>query len=377
MYGTFSAQAKKTQALLALVVASGVRASCGRQALVDLKKLEYLTTDADYITRSFYYVMSSLDCVRAHTRLLTYGTVDDILEDKPYVQYVGSPEDGMSSSLSASSTATAYSAMFGNACNFLRDSAKAGFNMTACENFGNGVLTLGLAATIDLWWQTAYIAADRQLRGVFIIGNLLPSTGWSLPAETFNYSALSCLESKACKPYYVQEPLLEGVTAPSFVSVASYIGDALPSQYPGDGVIGPTGIEIVNGSVPYSSAYELTTEGMVFLEKADELYLTPGLMALAALYAKDALDSNQAFLNIVAYFIPFFMSAFALIIVVYFLPETVRENKRMQTKRAMLLYLPVYVVSKITSIRELIREIVQSEAGPLANVRPDDRAGRS
>ena len=64
-----------------------------------------------------------------------------------------------------------------------------------------------------------------------------------------------------------------------------------------------------------------------------------------------------------------------LLIVLYFLPETSRENKRMQTKRAMLLYLPIFVVSKIRSIRELIRDIVSAEAGVSAAsvARPEGR----
>lgn len=46
----------------------------------------------------------------------------------------------------------------------------------------------------------------------------------------------------------------------------------------------------------------------------------------------------------------------------------------MQTKRAMLLYLPIFVVSKIRSIRELIRDIVSAEAGlSTGSVRPEGR----
>ena len=51
----------------------------------------------------------------------------------------------------------------------------------------------------------------------------------------------------------------------------------------------------------------------------------------------------------------------ALIMGLWFLPETVRENKRMQTKRAMLLYLPIVVVASIKSIRQLIDDICASE----------------
>jgi len=171
-------------------------------------------------------------------------------------------------------------------------------------------------------------------------------------------------------------PKQTGRLDPTWISDPTYFGDEYPGRVPGDGVVGPTGISVALGSERYSSAYELSTPGMKFLIEADSLYLTPGLLALTSLYAADALQSNNAFLSIVAYFIPFFMSAFVIVIVLYFLPETVRENKRMQTKRAMLLYLPVFVVSRIRSIRELIRDIVANEAGPLGTItRVDDRPG--
>lgn len=155
IYGTYTLQAVKTKSLVSLAVASGVRASCGRQAVVDMRKLEYLTTDANYITRSFFFVMSSLDCVRSEVRLLAYGTVDPTLTDKPFVPYVGVPEDGRASYLSPSTTETAYQVMFTNACPFLKSVAAdpAAFNISACESFGSGVLKLGLAATVEMWWQ--------------------------------------------------------------------------------------------------------------------------------------------------------------------------------------------------------------------------------
>jgi hypothetical protein len=62
------------------------------------------------------------------------------------------------------------------------------------------------------------------------------------------------------------------------------------------------------------------------------------------------------------------------VILAYFLPATVSENKHMQTKRAMLLYLPVFVVSRIRSIREIIRDIVANEAAPVAGLKREDDA---
>lgn len=312
VYGTFSAQSIKTRSLVSLVVAAGTRASCGRQALVDLQKLSYLTTDANYITRNFFFVMSSLDCVRLHTRLLAYGTNEGYLQEKPYTAFVGTPENGSPSYLSAEVTAMAYEAMFGDACPFIQKNSKhpPSFNMSACREFGNGVLTLGLAATIDLWWQTAYSVGDRQLRGVFTVGDLQNARGWSLPSETFDYSVVKCEVQYGCAPYMVTSPLRTGVLPPTWVSDPNYIGDFLPNHVPGSGVVGVTGMTVPNGTGPYWSGHELNTPAFKFVTAADELYLTPGLLALATLYADDANRSNQAFLQLVALFIPIFMSIF-------------------------------------------------------------------
>jgi len=45
----------------------------------------------------------------------------------------------------------------------------------------------------------------------------------------------------------------------------------------------------------------------------------------------------------------------------WFLPETVRENKAMQAKRSMLLYLPVVLISKSSKLRSIIDSIVAAD----------------
>lgn len=316
VYGTYIQQAARTKSLVSLVVAAGLRASCGRQALVDLQKLEYLTTDAAYIWRSFFFVMASLDCVRSNTRLLAFGTVDKNLEGKTYVPYVGTPENGAGSYLSAATTATAYNVMFGNACPFLQAASAnpSAFNMTKCLAFGNGVLQLGLAATIDLWWQYGYLMGDRQLRGCFLVGSLQEARGWFTPVPDFNYSLVVCEEKLGCAPYAVVSPLRSGALNPTWVSDPSYIGDYWAGSVPGDGIIGPTGGSVPADSYPYWSGNELNRPEMDFINEADALYVTPGLLALAQLYADDAKASISAFIILVAYFIPFFMAAFVLVI---------------------------------------------------------------
>ena len=167
VFGTFLSQSEVTRQHSSLAIASGVRASCSRQAIVDLRKLAMLTTSSDYIYRCFFFVMGSLDCVRNHVRLLAYGNLDPSLAEKEYVKYVGAPESaGGAPYLSRATTTKAYQAMFGDACGFLDSVKPAGsfFNMSQCQAFGGGVMHLGLAAAVERWWSAGYTVADRQLK---------------------------------------------------------------------------------------------------------------------------------------------------------------------------------------------------------------------
>ena len=101
VFATFSQEALKTKTLSAILVSAGVRASCARQAIVDLRKMTSMTVDEDYKDRSFFYTMSSLDCVRTQVRLLGSGNIDPIIADLPFTPFTEMPENGLPSFLSA------------------------------------------------------------------------------------------------------------------------------------------------------------------------------------------------------------------------------------------------------------------------------------
>ena len=365
VYGTFLAQASTTRQYSSLSIAAGVRSSCSRQALVDLRKLSMLTTDANTIYRNFFFVMGSLDCVREHVRLLVSGNVHPHIASKQYVPYVGVPENagantGINTYLTPATAATAYGAMFGNTCTFLADvyaRKGTGFNRTQCELFAGGVLTLGLAQAVERWWQDGYTVADRQLKGIFTQGSLLEARGWSLNPDTFNYSTVVCDPKAGCLPYQVVLPMQSGFQAPSYTSDPSYIGDVPPTAFPGDGIWG-----ITNGSGPYWTGTELHTSWMERVEQADALYITPALLALTQLYAAEADTNISSYVQFTGYFIPVFATLFVLVMLLYFLPETIRENKSLQSKRSMLLYLPPPVIQRFPKIRGIIEGIVSADA---------------
>ena len=151
-------------------------------------------------------------------------------------------------------------------------------------------------------------------------------------------------------------PLESGVLPPTFLSDPAYIGDVPPYAQVGDGIWG-----ITNGTTPYWTGYEYHTPWMAELEQADALYITPGMLALAQLYNDEATASINAYVSFTGYFIPVFASAFVLVMLVWFLPETIRENKAMQAKRSMLLYLPPVIITRYSSIRAVIDSIVSAD----------------
>ncbi len=297
VYGTFVDRIGTVEALTAISTAAGLRAACSRQALTALHKLQYLQVNTEYLNTVYFYTMSGFDCVRSHTRLLAYGTFDPSIETKTYAPYVGRPESGARSALSSAATTAAYTAMHGDACAFLattyyKDSAS--FNITRCYEFEGGVMRGGLAAVIEKWWVAGYIASDAQLRGVFTATDaaLYEGTGWSLPADTFNYSTVQCRPPR-CNPGFVLNPSLTPIR-PTYLSDPSYAGDVPVADEP----------LLPNGTTVYKIANEIRRHENIFLLESDELYLTPALVELFKLYALECDEAIASYLHFLNIFVP-------------------------------------------------------------------------
>jgi len=246
VFSVFSSTLSTALTLTSIAAAAGTRASCARQAMVDLRKLEYLTTNAQYIINSYWFTMSAVECVRQHVRLLGYAD-PTVIENAPYQPYTPAVENGAPSVLAADVTQMAYNAMFANACPFMDTIGIPGFNLSACESMSGGVLTNGLAAATELWYSNAYYMGDRQLRGGFIRDRLLQGYGWLLPSDTFNYSTAACVPALGCsidKSYAV--PTDGSVLPPTPLPDYSWNGDYnLTDPAP-------------PGAVNYSIGHELT-----------------------------------------------------------------------------------------------------------------------
>jgi len=92
----------------------------------------------------------------------------------------------------------------------------------------------------------------------------------------------------------------------------------------------------------------------------DALYLTPALQGIAALYQAETTSKINSFLLFLVIFVPIYMVVFAFVMMLYFVPAVRSVNRDIQTKRGMLLYLPLAVVQRIRSIRQLVNSIVSN-----------------
>lgn len=304
--------------------------------------------------------MAGFDCVRSHTRLLAFGTIDPGIASKSYSPHVGSaPESGRKSSFSSATTSEAYEAMFGDTCTFLSgsryvsDDFKQHFNATECRFFDGGVLQQGLTAAVEMWWAMGYLAADRALRLKFNATEeaLVNGTGYVIPAHAFNYTGVTCEAAKYCTPGLVVMPSATALE-PTHTSDPDYAGDL--SEYD---------VAALPSDAEHSSiAEQLNSKENEFLLLSDELYVTPALIALFKMYSEEASTMTSTYLIFLNIFTPTFMTCFVLLMGLWFLPQTVAENRAMQTKRGMLLYVPVFVLHRIRALRDIIANVIAEDA---------------
>ena len=213
--------------------------------------------------------------------------------------------------------------------------------------------------------------AERQLRGTFRAGHLLEGAGWSIPVAAFNYSAVTCTGNPYCITGRSFARPVDGVALPPTVlSDFTYVGDWPDNSTPGNAYLSASypaaGLQALPAdSTPYLIATELTTPRMRAIMSGDELYITPSLYAVAALYDKEAQAAIANFITFIVIFTPAYMSAYLLLILFSFVPNVRRTNSDIVTKRSMLLFLPAALVARTPSIKALIDDILarDSKAG--------------
>jgi hypothetical protein len=236
-----------------------------------------------------------------------------------------------------------------------------------------------LLALVDRWYQQSYIQAEVNVRSYFWDGvnpktnvsYILEGYGWTIPSDRFNYSEVTCappclrtnfdLPCATCPrlaPTVVPDPFCGGQ---SLFDCAGFQPPPAPPPFP-DAALYWVG-EILNN------------DGNDFVLEADAMYLTPGFRALAAVYDDAAADNTARCVNFLLVFVPVWLFLFVLYIAFVFVPLIYRINVEIQTKRGMLLYLPIEIVAHVKPLRELIESISNKDRRAVSNAPETAGAG--
>jgi len=341
IFGSFFVASESALQLSAASVAAGERTSCAVQFLVGLNK--YLMASVDPTSRKllFFYNLKTLDCIKDHNTLLSYGRESSGLTSD-YAYHSKSPEDGLSSPLSSENTKSLYKAAFGDTCAFLEEHV-VNFDAARCRSFSGGVLTLGLSSLIDKFYYKGYALLDTQLRTSFhTSGN---TSGWTQKETTFDYSSYKCVETEGCVPSYSLEFSHKPI-APSYLPKTSTPWTT------------PYGMHIPSN---YTPTMVLSSDDYAYISDALKLYLIPASLLMQSVYVDSTMDILNGFLNLISMFIPTAVAIISLYIFMWWLPSASAESKLVLSKRAMLLYLPPPVILNIPSLRSMIQSIVARE----------------
>ena len=364
VYLTFATTASNALALTSVSAAANTRASCGRQALADLIKLMTLQTDVTYVELSYLSTFQSASCVLDHTALLAYGTIPPSLVE-PYASRTPTVENGASSVLSAADTATVYDAMFGDACPFLASVATSTFDVSHCHSFSSGVVRLGLAAVSNAWASKFALLADNKLRTVYTAGDgMVNGTGFTTPSALFNYTSVKCARAGGS--------LALGCPEPNSVSRVPTDGSFIPPPLTAD--VNFAGADNVTspGVIPATAVVSSIAASFASAEFAwlteDLQYLTPGLRAVAAIYDTAAESVVLGYIDFLTTFSAIWITFFALVIFLGFIPSVDKKNSDIHTTRSLLLYLPVPVVTRAPSILALVDDILARNSDQLTTI---------
>ena len=327
------------------------RASCSRETVMDVQHLLSSYGERTYMREQYSLVLDTADCTARYDKLLAFGTPPD--EATPYTELTVAMENGRSDLLTDAENSLVYTAMFSDACPFIASLASGPFDLARCRNFGSGIVQQGLHAVVSEYVRIAKMVSDRRMRARLVYNSSASMTGFLLDAVAYNYTQDDCEVYNECLAGFA------GLTAdvvqtPAVQPSLDYDGD-VPADW------------VTSGAAParttaYSLAGEIMGDSIAWLREADALYLTPALFGIANVYATKELGIIAEFISFLSIFVSVFLVAFVLANLSYILPQVRATNQDIQTKRSVLLYLPPEVVSHAPAIKELVREILASDA---------------
>lgn len=363
MFVVCTSTLQTTLTLQAALAASGNRAACSREVLLDVRRDMMVYGDRPFIATRRLQLEDTVSCVTWHQELLLYGAPEGVPLRGSYAEGLTTTESGHWAGLSATDNNRIFDFQFSNACPFIAtspDSTVKPGTREQCESFDRGSLKLGGMASFVLKYVNEVDKfSDARLRARLFVGERL-GNGILLPAATYNYSQDVGEAFTAGNTDTIGDADLEG---PPPHPLASYVGD-----------IDAASAWLVNGTLNYSMAATFASDAMLWLTTADALFVGPGLMHLCTLYFNAGDAQITSLLNFITVFTTAFYVSFVLYIVFVFLPQVTATNKDIAFKRSMLLLLPAPVIN--SSFSKTL-EAIFSEDETLARANVIDASARA
>lgn len=384
IFGVSMVELESVVGLSSAAMAANLRAMCAREYQMDLRKVV-----SDYAPRSFLLdiyigVLDVGEWMLYNSELLQFGVPANAASRGQYVDTTPPLESGTSSYLTAEESETVNSVMFSDACPFLAASLPDALYdpytgkeritkeqyLQRCRSFGNGMIQEGMQAFMKEYIRKMNTLADRRFRarlGPRTLG--LEDHGLLIPKSVYNYtvelSRVNGDEDATVFDAYADRS--QPLPPPRVPDIDAYDGDF--TFNPNDGSLVPTddtvnltqliaaGVHLAN----YSVRDELNSEALTWILEADQLYLTPGLAAVADVYSTATANGIATLQSFLIIFSASYLSAFVLFMALVFLPQVSRANVDVISKRNVLLYVPVEVAA-YPPIKRLIKDILAADA---------------
>jgi len=345
--------------LSSVATAAAQRASCTRETDMDIRRALMAYADRPLMQNQWNLVDDTANCMQYHMRLLAFGR-DPALPDRGlYALYTAVVESGAYAFYPIDLTTTIYNAIFSDACPFIAIiTTSPAFTLERCGAFGGGVVKQGLYSLSNEYETRVGRINDRHLRSRFVY-NWTNYTGFMVDALYYNRTQDACNADASCLP---SGPAYGNALPPPPDPDPAYFGD-VPANFLSTAAAPPL-------TVPYSIAAEVKSADMLWVEEVDKMYLYPAFLAISLMYGAQSTGFINSFTSFVQVFTGAFMAAFVLLMAVVFLPAVRATNTDIQTKRAMLMYLPPEIVAASPEIKELVRSILASDAASGEGVGP-------
>ena len=334
------------------------RTTCTRELLCDLQNMMTQRGDHKYSLNAESMLADTANCINEANRALSFGSDEEsATQDNPSTLAL---ENGMNIYLSADVASTIFQAKTGDACPFIVNSGLSSVTMAECEAFSGGIVTQGITVLLREYLRRISLIGDRRQRARIATGDNILNTGYIIPASEYNYTVDMCdgvaAQDSGCIVAASFTMSLTDIEQPSLAPDPTFPGDCDANWTAEVVALGLTGV------LPYSAQAELNSDDLLWVTQVDALFLSPAFLTLAQLYCNTGMAMIMAFNSFSIIFLYVFVVSFVVYIVLVYLPALSAENRDIQAKRTMLLFLPPQVVMSTKSLRGLVNDILAEDA---------------